>query len=283
MQTFELFRYQLLPISQHQQDLFFKQLSADDIRAHKNEFFDQVLSDLPSFRHRGFEIRHKVEYHQGKWFIFKLGAHKSVDRDTEEFQKERIESWPNVTVLVNNDPEIQVIAITRNQRAFSSPSSVAKLFERTLYSPLRAYGLTIQIKEQFEKNDFWSLVSQYEGKVLRVRFEMIAPNMANISRVLKVDLKQLNRDSNCQQTNIELQAVDGATLEISKENELIDGCVEYSSMGGGDIAIKIRGLRREVRTSTTVKTVQIDELLLDAPGSDLLLSALGELKRLITK
>lgn len=270
MQTFELFRYQLLPISQHQQELFSKQVSADDIRAHKNEYFDQVLSDLPQFRHRGLEIRHKVERHTDEWFIFKLGTHKTVDRDTEEFQRERIESWPNVTVVVHNNPETQIISISKNQRAFSSSSSVAKLFERTVNGPLRAYGLTIQIKEQFEKNNFWSVVKQHEGKVTRVRFEMIAPNMANISRVLKVDLRQMNRDSNCQKTNIELQAVDGAALEISENNELIDGCVEYSSMGGGDIAIKIRGIKKEIRTSTTVKSVQIDELLLNVPGVDLL-------------
>ena len=79
MQTFELFRYQLLPISQHQQELFSSPLSADEIRARKNEFFDQVLSRLPQFRHRGLEIKHKVEHHVAEWFIFKLGAHKSVD------------------------------------------------------------------------------------------------------------------------------------------------------------------------------------------------------------
>ena len=84
--------------------------------------------------------------------FFKLGSHKSVERDTEEFRKERIESWPNVTVLVHNNPETQVISISRNQRAFSSGSSVAKLFERTLTPALKAYGLTIQIREQFPES-----------------------------------------------------------------------------------------------------------------------------------
>lgn len=242
MQTFELFRYQLLPISQHQQELFSSPLSADEIRARKNEFFDQVLSRLPQFRHRGLEIKHKVEHHVAEWFIFKLGAHKSVDRDTEEFHKERIESWPNVTVIVHNSPDTQVISISRNPRAFSSTSSVAKLFERTVTPALRAFGLTIQIREQFEQNNFWSVLKQYEGKVSRVRFEMVAPNMANISRVLKVDLRQLNRDSNCQKTDLQLEALPGAALEITKMDDLIEGCVEYASMGGGDIAIKSQGL-----------------------------------------
>lgn len=265
MQSFELYRYQLLPSSQHQQDLFNKPLTADQIRKDKNKFFDQILGKFPLLRHRGLVIKHKVIVHQEELFIFKVGTHKSVDRDTEEFRKERIESWPNVTVLIHNAPDTQVIAISRNQRAFASTGTVAKLIERALTPPLRLYGLTIQIKEQFEKNNFWSVINQYKGRVIRVRFEMIAPNMANISHTLKIDLKQLNRDSNCQKANLELEAVSGAALEVSDNNELINGCVEYASQGGGDIAIKLKGIKKEVRTSTSVKSVQIDEL--DLQGS----------------
>lgn len=279
MQTFELYRYQLLPASQQQQDLFRKTLTADEIRAKKNEFFDLVLDELPPFRHRGLEIKHKVVLHNGEWCIFKIGAHKSVDRDTEDFRKERIESWPNVTVIVHNSPDTQIIAISRNQKAFSSTASVAKIFERSLTPALRSFGLTIQVKEQFEKNNFWSLVQQNRGKVTRVRFEMVAPNMANISRSLKVDLRQLNRESNCQKANLELEALPGAALEIKENNDLIGGCVEYSSLGGGDIAIKIRGIKKEIRTSTTVKTVEIDELFIQAPNNDLL----GIIERLLGK
>lgn len=279
MQTFELYRYQLLPISQHQQDLFHQRLTADEIRARKNEFLDLALANLPTFRHRGLEIRHKVMFHENEWFVFKVGAHKSVDRDTEDFRKERIESWPNVTVLIHNDPDTQVIAVSRNQRAFSTTKSVAKLIERSLTPPLRSYGLTIQIREQFEKTNFWSVLKEYPGRISRVRFEMVAPNMANISCALKVDLRQLNRESNCQQTDLTLQAAPGAALEISEQNELINGCVEYSSQGGGDIAIKILGLKKEVRTSTTVKSVEMDELFLQAPSNDLL----GVVKALLEK
>jgi hypothetical protein len=269
MQSFELYRYQLLPSSQYQQDLFNKPLTADQIRKGKNAFFDQVLDQFPPFRHRGLEIKHKVIVHQGDLFILKVGAHKSVDRDTEEFRKERIESWPNVTVLIHNAPDTQVIAISRNQRAFASTETVAKLIERALTPPLRLFGLTIQIKEQFEKNNFWSVINENKGRVIRVRFEMIAPNMANISHALKMDLKQLNRDSNCQKANLELEAISGAALEFSENNELINGCVEYASQGGGDIVIKLRGVRKEVRTSTSVKSVQIDELDLQGSINDL--------------
>jgi hypothetical protein len=279
MSTFELFRYQLLPASQHQHELFTSVLSADQVRERKNEFFDAALKKLPKFRHRGLEIRHRVLVHQDDWFIFKVGAHKTVDRDTEDFQKEKVESWPNVTVIVNNQPDVQVLAVSKNPRAFSSTAVVSKMFERTMTSLLREYGLSIQVREQFESANFWTVINKNDGNVLRLRFEMVAPNMANISRALKIDLKQLNRDTNAQQTNIELEAPPGGALEVSPENELIDGCVEYSSLGGGDIAIKVRGLRKEIRTSTSIRSVEIDELTLQAPVADLL----GALKKILAK
>lgn len=270
MQTIDLYRYQLLPLSQHQQELFSKSFTAEEIRARKNDFFAGIFRRIPSLVHRGVLIRHKEEYLQDDTFIFKLGAHKSVDRDNEEFQKEKIESWPNVTVFIYNRPDTQVIAISRNYRAFSSTKSVATILERTFNSSLREYGLTIQILEQFEKKNFWNVVKKYEGSLTRVRFEMISPNMANLSRVLKVDLKQLNRESNSQKTNLELQAIDGAALEINESNELINGCVEYSSMGAGDIAIKIRGIRKEIRTSETVKSIEIDEMTFEGSNENLI-------------
>jgi hypothetical protein len=270
MQTFELYRYQLLPASQQQQDLFHQTLTADEIREKKNQFFDSILTKLPPFRHRGYEIKHKVVLKEGELFIFKLNIHKKIDRDTEDFQRERIESWPNVTILVHNNPDTQILAISRNIKAFSSTGSVAKIFEHSLTPALRPFGLTIQVREQFEKNNFWSIISEYVGRITRVRFEMIAPNMSNISRTLKVDLRQLNRDSNCQKANLELEALPGTALEFKKTNELIDGCVEYSALGGGDIAIKIKGIKKEVRTSTTVKSIEIDEISFQASSPNFL-------------
>lgn len=272
MQTFDLYRYQLLPSSQQQRQLFDKLLSADEIREKKNEFFSDVIQKLPNFDHRTSAIKHKLVSHQGDLFIYKIGIHKSIDRDTEDFNKEKIENWPNVTLVINNNPESQIIAISRNKKAFSSTRSVVNLLEKAITPALNYYGLTVQINELFEKNNFWSLIEEYKGQISKVRFEMIAPNMANISKYLKVDLKQLNKDSNCHKANIELESLPNSHLEINRENELIDGCVEYSSQGGGDIVLKINGFRHEIRTSKSIKTVEIDEITVQNPSGDLLTS-----------
>jgi hypothetical protein len=277
MQIYELFRFQLLPISQHQQELFSKTFTVEQIRERKNEFLNEVLTKLPEFVHPRTEVRHKIERNEDEFFVFKLSAHRKLERYTEDFELERLETWPNVTVVIDNDPDRQVIGISRNILAFSSGHVVANLLQRTLNGALSQYGLTIQIQEQFAKNDFWEIIDKYRGRVKRVKFEMVSPNMANISHVLKVDLKQLNRESNSQRTSIELEAVDGASLELSPDNPLIASCVEYASAGGGDIAIKISGLKTEIRTSTSVSTVAIDSLEMEMPKKD----ALAALNRIL--
>ncbi len=268
MQTFDLYRYQLLPISQFQQHLFDKPLSADEIRAKKNIFFKMALEQLPQFTSARSQVIHKTVFHLEDWFVLKIGSHKSITRDTEDFHIEKIETWPNITIIINNNSSSQIIAVSRNHKAFNGSRSVINLLSSALTKQLYSFGLSVEIKEIFEKNSFWRMIDEHKNNILKIRFEMIAPNMANISKALTVDLKQLHRDSNCHKANIELEAPHDSHLEVNPDNELINGCVDYSSEGGGDIVLKIKGLRRQLKTSTSIKTLEIDEFSVQNPSAD---------------
>lgn len=261
MTVFDLYRYQLLPAPEFQSDLFEgKALSIDELISQKNMLFFLALNEISDFSHRGFETTKRTLMQSDTVVAFKIGIQKTIDLDTKELKREKVESWPNVTVIVDNSPDIQGIAISRNPRAFSSTRILIDHLHRAISTRLRARGLTIEIREQFNTSDFWSVVSDNEGKVQRIRFEMVSPNMANISAALTVDLRGLNRDTHSQRVDIELNAPPNSSLSIDHENPLINGCVDYASKGGGDIAVKIQGMRKEIRTSTAVKTIEIDKL-----------------------
>lgn len=261
MAVYDLYRYQLLPAPEFQSDLFEgRPLSSEELRAQKNGLFFAALNEISDFSHRGFETTKKILLQSDTVVIFKIGIQKTVDRDTRELTKEKVESWPNVTVIVDNSPDVQAIAVSRNPRAFSSSRVLIEHLSRVIGSRLKAKGLTIEIREQFNSADFWTVVNENEGKVQRIRFEMVSPNMANISGALEVDLRSLNRDTHSQRVDIELNAPPGSALAVETSNPLINGCVDYASKGGGDIAIKIQGLRKEVRTSSSVKTIEIENL-----------------------
>jgi len=269
MAAFELFRFQLLPASQErQQELFGETLSLEELKERKNELFARVLAqDSRTSRSPDLLQKVLVEGHP-EWMVMKIAPRRKAILNKPDFRTEQVEDWPYVTLFLNNDPEVQVIGVSRNQRAFKNTYSVVRALERRLEKPLRSVGLTVQFSSIYDRAEFWSIIENYTGRVEKVRFEMVAPNMANISRVLKVDLKRLNQEANAQRTTLELEAVGGTSLEIDKADELVSGCVDYSAEGGGDIKVKIKGMRKIIRTSTSVRVLELDEAIFENTTPD---------------
>jgi len=266
---FELFRFQLLPVTTHvTTDLFHEIKSTEDVRKNKNKFFWEIMSEFPEFSHKSLELNQKLILKEDHWIVFKLAAHKSLERENVDFKKEQIENWPCVTVLINNDPDVQVIAVSKNRKAFSSGSVITNLIQESLSSHLLQYQLSMHVEAIFDKNEFWSIVEQHRGKITNIRFELISPNMASISKSLELDLKQINKDTNSHKTVVELNSPEGATLEIEKTNKTINSLVDYSSEGGGDISFKIMGYKKRKHTSKSVSSIDIDEITIENISSD---------------
>ena len=115
----------------------------------------------------------------------------------------------------------------------------------------------------FEKHSFWELVDEYSGKLLSIDFEFITPNMATISSALSGDLKKLAKSTNSIRNRLRLESGESASLAQDQSNQMINGLVDYSGQGGGDITLKIKGLKKKVKTSKTLKEVEFDEIDLE--------------------
>lgn len=263
---FELFRYQLLPLTRNvQMDMFpdekFRSIkTVEELKARKNDIFSYVLNNFPTLQHRQAELNHKVDVDSPPWFVVEINTQKSLKREKPDFKQERIDTWPHVVAIINNQPDVQIIAISRNIRAFNSGAIVAKILQENLGRVLRQYLLSIQVEALFEKSEFWHLVQEYQGRITSVNFELISPNMANISKVLELDLARLNVDTNSHRTDLKLNSSEGGALEMSQQNSLVNSLVEYSSQGGGDIALKVKGIKKTIRTSKSVREITIDEI-----------------------
>lgn len=264
--NFELFRYQLLPLTRNvQMDMFpdvaFRSInSVEELKARKNEIFSHVLSNFPALDYRQAEINHKVDVDSPPWFVVEINTQKSLKREKPDFKQERIDTWPHVIAIINNSPDVQIIAISRNTRAFSSGAVVAKILQNNLGRILQRYMLTIQVEAIFDRSEFWHIVDEYRGRITSVNFELISPNMANISKGLELDLAKLNADTNSHRTDLKLNSTEGSALEIKKDNPMLNSLVEYSSEGCGDIEVKIKGIKKTIRTSKSVREISIDEL-----------------------
>lgn len=269
IQNFDLYRYQLLPITRNVQlDLLRGIESINSLKERKNEFFAEILSNLPPLRHRNIQIIHRLDMHTGDWFVFHVAAKKTLERSRPDFRKERLEDWPHVIVIINNSRNTQAIAISRNVKAFSSSFAVASLLRANLQPALKTYQLHFDVEALFEKQTFWSLVREYQGRITSVTFELVSPNMANISKTLEIDLEQINAETNSHRTDLRLNSGEGSALEIDEKNKIVNSLVDYAAAGGGDILIRVKGVKKTIRTSRNVSEVAIDEIVLKNPTAE---------------
>jgi hypothetical protein len=105
-------------------------------------------------------------------------------------------------------------------------------------------------------------MKQHKGKVSQITFDLITPNMANISGSLPDDLRDFAKRTNSIQTAVSITADPASSLKIEKTDPAVNGLVDYSTSGGGDISIRLTGIKKKIHTSRSVKEVTIDEAVL---------------------
>jgi hypothetical protein len=64
-----------------------------------------------------------------------------------------------------------------------------------------------------------------------------------------------------------------APLHLEESNRVLQGLVNYSSEGGGNISLKIEGVKKVYQTSKTVKEVTLSEIEIQG-GAELVVQAL---------
>jgi len=274
---FELFRYQLLPIDRYLQgSLLTGVATVEELIERKNDFFAEALSGTNSFSNKMHETVTKRLYERDGFFLFKIANNRSIHRETKEFKDEIIDNWPAILVGIWNRPDRQLIAVQRRTSAFSSSEVVVKLILGKLSDQLGHHHLRAIHEPLFEKKQFWAILNQYQGKVKSVEFEIVTPNMANISGTLPEDLKEFAKQTNSTRNRLKIESDPEAPLHLDESNRVLQGLVNYSSEGGGNITVKIDGIKKKYQTSRTVKEVTLGEVEMQG-GAEEIVQALREL------
>lgn len=259
--AFELFRYQLLPIDRFLQgNLLTGVGSIEELISRKNEFFSEAIKGTKNFSDKRHETITKKLYEDEDFFLLRIAHNRSLHRETKDFRDEVIDSWPSLFVAIWNHPEKQLIAVQRRATAFSSSEVVVRMIINAISSSLAHHHLRAIHEPLFEKQQFWSLLHKYEGRVKAVEFEIITPNMANISGSLSDDLKNFAKATNSTRNKLKIESDPEAPLHLEESNSTLQGLVNYSSEGGGNISLKIDGIKKKYHTSKTVKEIQLGNM-----------------------
>lgn len=267
--NFDLYRYQILPIDRKQSIVFQdRELSVGELIERKNKFFIDAFENLcseinDSHYHKDVifgKIAPKIESTStnDNVYVFVMAKQKHITRETDNFTSQDIENWPKIYLIVMNNECEQIIAVERRTSAFSSTKNAVVKLTNKINAFLEWKNLAVHISPIYEKRSFWECI---EGKrVKKVEFNLITPNMANISQAISDDLKALAKNSNTARTELALNAVDNSSLHITPDNEQIVDLVEYASQGGGEIKVKISGSKRAIDINKGIKTMSIDSM-----------------------
>lgn len=263
MTKFQLYRYQLLPIHRHTTDLF-DGLTTEQLIERKNAIFSEALGFVRDHRHRGANLAVKIQENAARdGFLLGIAPNRPLVRETAEFVKEEVENWPHVAAIILNQPDEQLILVQDRVAAFASTQTVVNLIRGATRQSLERAGLTMLVEPLFNENEFWSLVRQHRNRITWVDFEFVTPNMANISGSLKESLRSLAKDTNSTKSNLQLRSDPHSSLDLAEASEVVDGLVEYSSLGGGRISMKAKGIKKRLKTSDSAYEIEMTDLELN--------------------
>ena len=73
-------------------------------------------------------------------------------------------------------------------------------------------------------------------------------------------LQDFAKATNSTRNKLKLESDPEAPLHLEESNSTLQGLVDYSSEGGGNISLKVEGVKKTYNTSKTVKEVQLGDM-----------------------
>lgn len=267
--NFNLYRYQILPKDRYFQGSLFGEIKTiEDLIAQKNDLFYSSIKTITNWKGKKSSLKGQLEYDKDDFLLFRFAPKRTTKIENENFEEEQLENWPSILVGIWNHPEKQIIVIQDRKKAFSDTKAVLKILLESINNALESKQLKLYGEPIFHKEAFWSIIEQYDRKIKNIKFELITPNMANISGVLSDDLKNLAKGTNTAKTLLEIDADDDSTLHIDKQNKQVGDLVEYASEGGGNISLKAKGVKKRIQTANAVKSVEIGEIEISSDNAE---------------
>ncbi|MBD9110280.1 MULTISPECIES: hypothetical protein [Bacteroides] len=232
-----------------------------ELMSHKNKIFENAIKSC-IFTHRNHKLSSQLLFCLDDIIAFKLANVKSVHLE-QKFQIKTETDEPSVNILINNNPNVQRIAIEQN-KAFTETGVVIKILKKAFNALLIDQGLSITIKKEYQEREFWDLINRNPDCIKMVRFEFDYPNLPRVSESVSSMLKQASEASLSAKTRLEFNSAEKECLKIEESNEQIKGLTQAASGSGNSVVFRVKGMKKLQRTGYTTKTISFDELEIQA-------------------
>lgn len=263
MIKYDVFTYQISPLTNFQTSLFGHNLSHEELIEKKNQFFGDIFDKLVFYSSRN-KLNYKIEYKNEDFILLRL-ANKKTIKIEKNFQKEYYESEPSCLIGIYNTPKTQLIAIESDKTSFGNSFSVLKILENAIEREINEYQLRFYPQPKYQENELWEMLKKYDGRIEKLQFEFCKPNLARVNDSLSEELKEAAKLFNSAKTKIEFDAPKDQILEnLDENNKPLADLIKASSEGAGPAKLKLRGFRSWETTENSVKSFEFDNLEVEA-------------------
>ena len=245
MALFTLFAYEFKGQYQLDPDLFDEELEKVDVDnsvAHKQDIFESFFSvdNFPEYffykkRRFGCQMLWKSQ----NIIAMRLENKKTLKRDIK-FQTDELDNYPWVTIIIDNRPNKQHIAILKRPKAFSTSTFVAKIMQETLNAFLHQFRLTITIAHQYHSRVFWETLKKYRPwGIRRIQFNFAYPNLDWATEMIgQLGTFAVNANGDVQ---LAAEAKNDEVITFDEDKQENRDLVNVCSGTGQDIIIKAKG------------------------------------------
>ena len=231
MSNFILYTYQCNPITNQGDNLFEKLPSIKERMDKKLEYIHAIITDN-NFKfksNKDGEFNRKIYYDQDGIIILRIANNKNLSLE-EDFKKNKHHHSPSCFVIIDNRTNFQRIAIEEDTTAFSDTDVVRNIIFHSLKRHLQKYGLGIEIKKEFQKNEFWDIVKDQTRGISLVRFCFSYPNLPRVHQSINELINSESEALNSKQTTLEYRSNESEHLELDESNKQLSGLVEASAI-----------------------------------------------------
>ena len=214
----------------------------------------------------------RYTYELGKYvddsIILIASRQKSVKYIRADHTQDDVDSFPFGYIIIDNNSEYQTMCIQDSSELRAR--SVAKKIEKSLHRILSKTNLTVKISPIYKESDFWTFVESHKDNIASLSFDLITPNMSNISSRLSEDLKNTAKNTGTTETNLKFNAAKNGFLLLDRENRELEGLVDYTSKGGGEVRIKVKGSKIGYHSNDAQLNMEFSDLELQGNLTDLI-------------
>lgn len=278
--SFEIYRYQVIPQNRYwTPELFQKHdyKTIEELISKKNIIFSEVLDDLPNSKQMATNranLTCKLLSNKDQEYLFEFAVERTLIHEKKDFEKEFLKNWPSFKVFIWNDSEHQLAIVQKRVEAFANTQTIIFALSEAINLQLKKNNLRVYFEALFEERRFWDTVSTYHDELKEVRFELITPNMSNISGCLTDELKDLAKETNSCKMTVSLMSDNDSALKLDGGNKNINGMLTYTSNGGGNITFRAKRVRRLIKTNNSIKRIDLDDVEVGASSAEQLIQIL---------